>query len=136
MNELIIERGQELGRKLRDLEAEISAWVDELPAGRPETTDAQVHADAAIRQLQQARVDLGVFVQIAAEREVEHREPEPEPRAPKSVEDGPRHRDRLRRTAWSTSRSRLRSVSRSIADASRALEAATRRSVSARCASH
>lgn len=67
INELILARGHELTEKLRDIEAEICKWSDELPQNRNETLDAQTHADAALVAMQQARVAIGVFVQIAAE---------------------------------------------------------------------
>ena len=66
-SEIILDRGHELTEKLRDLEAEICQWSDELPRDKNETLDAQAHADAALVAMQQARLAIGAFVQIAAE---------------------------------------------------------------------
>lgn len=66
-SELLLARGHELTAKVREVMAELSAWVDELDPGRPERVDADMHASAALIQLTQALAAIGVFTQIAAE---------------------------------------------------------------------
>lgn len=66
LSEASIARGHALTAQLRGIEADLAAWMDELPASSPETVDARMHGDHALAQLQQARVELGEFTQIAA----------------------------------------------------------------------
>lgn len=65
-SELLLARGHELTARLRTVEGDLSAWTDELSAAKPETVDAQMHADRAFVALDQARTAIGVFTQIVA----------------------------------------------------------------------
>lgn len=66
VNDALLARGHDLTAKLRDVDAALRAWIDELPADRTERVDAVMHGEAALLQMQQARTSIGVFTQIAA----------------------------------------------------------------------
>lgn len=66
LSDALLARGHDLTRRVRDVEADLSAWMDELPTGCPERADAEMHVESALLQMQQARNAIAVFTQIAA----------------------------------------------------------------------
>ncbi len=61
-------RGRALTDKLRDVEAELSTWRDEVTADSGHRLlDAEAHSDAAFTALQQARTAIATFALIVAQ---------------------------------------------------------------------
>jgi len=62
----LLARGHDLTARLRAVEADLEAWMGELPASNTETVVAKMHGSHVLTMLQQARVEIGEFTQIAA----------------------------------------------------------------------
>lgn len=63
---LLLERGHELTSRLRAVAADLSSWCDELTADKPESVDARMHADEALRAIERAMAAVSVYTQIVA----------------------------------------------------------------------
>lgn len=66
-SETQLQRGHALTAKIREIEAEVSAWMGEVTAASPMLLDAQLHSSNALTALQRAQVELGVLTQVIAE---------------------------------------------------------------------
>jgi hypothetical protein len=59
--------GHELTALIREVEASVSAWADEVTAASPLQVEVQRYADSTLASLQLARVELGVLGQVMAQ---------------------------------------------------------------------
>lgn len=65
---LQLERGANLGRKLHEIAADVSAWADQVTADNADRYErVQIYSGRVLAGLQSVRTDLGILAMAMAE---------------------------------------------------------------------